>query len=64
LSHLIGGFVCKRDRENIPARNLFLGDEISDAMRDDACFARAGARKDEERTLCGKDSFTLLFVKL
>jgi hypothetical protein len=39
LSHLIGGFVRKRDRENIPARNLFLGDQISDAMSDDACFA-------------------------
>src|ERR1043165_4034184 len=39
LSHLIGGFVRKRNRENIPTRNFLLRDEIRDAMRDDASFA-------------------------
>ena len=62
LPHLIGGFVGERHRQNVPARNVFLGDQVSNSMRNDACFARTGAREDEQRTLCGEDSLSLLFV--
>ena len=55
-------FVRERHRENVPTRNLFFGDEIGDAMRDDSRLAGAGARENEERTLRGQHSFTLLLV--
>jgi hypothetical protein len=39
LSHLVRGFVRKRYREDVPARDFLLSDEISNAMRDDARLA-------------------------
>src|SRR5947208_2424707 len=34
LAHFLRGLVSKSDRENVPRRDAFLGDEVSDAMRD------------------------------
>jgi hypothetical protein len=62
LAHLVRGFVCERDGEDVPARDFFLGDEIRDTMRDDARFAGAGARKNQERAFGSKHSLALLFI--
>jgi hypothetical protein len=34
LAHLFRGFVRERDREDVPTGNVFVGDEISNAMGD------------------------------
>jgi hypothetical protein len=45
LLHFIGGFVRKSYRENVPYRDSVFRDEISDTMRNDACFAGTCARE-------------------
>ena len=62
LAHLIGGLVCKRDGEDVPARNFFLGDKIRDAMRNHTRFAGAGTCEDQERSFGSKHSLALLFI--
>ena len=39
LAHLLRGFVGKCDRENVPRRDAFFGDQVGDAMCDDARLA-------------------------
>ena len=34
LAHLLCGFVSERDRENVPGRDAFFGDQVGDAMSD------------------------------
>ena len=46
LAHLLCGFIGEGDRENIPRRDAFFGDQVSDAMGDYARFAGAGAGQD------------------
>ena len=62
LAHLVGGFVCERNGEDVPARDFLLGNEVRDAMRDNARFTRPGARENQERAFSGKHSLALLFI--
>jgi hypothetical protein len=62
LAHLFRGFVRERDREDVPTGNVFVGDEISNAMGDDACFTGACAGQNKERTFSREYCFSLLVV--
>ena len=46
--HLAGSLVGKRDREDIPRRNVVLGDEVGDAVREDARLAAPGSGEYEQ----------------
>ena len=61
LAHLIGGLVGERHGEDGFGRHA-LGEQIGDAIGDDAGLARAGAGEDEERSVEGRDGFALRAV--
>jgi hypothetical protein len=63
LTHFLRGLVGKRDRHDLIGIRDLLGDEIRDAMRDDARLARAGSRKDQERAVGLSYSFLLCRVQ-
>ena len=50
-AHLLGGLVREGDREHAVRRREAFGDEVRDAMRDDARLARSRARKDQQRAM-------------
>ena len=53
LPHFLGGFVCERDRQNVPRRHALLTDEIGYAIGDHASFARAGASQNQQGAIGG-----------
>ena len=63
LPHLLGGFVGEGDREDVPRRHAFFGDQVGDAMSDDARLAGAGAGENQQRAFGCLDGFALLFVE-
>ena len=63
VAHLVGGFVGEGDGENRIGRRALI-DQIGDAVGDDARFARAGSRQDQQRTFGSEDSFALLRVQI
>ena len=51
LAHLLGRLVGEGDGEDLVRTRESLGDQIGDAMRDDARLARARAGEDQQRRL-------------
>jgi len=64
VAHLIGGFVCESDRENLPRFAFFFVDEIGDAIGDDARFAAARTREYEHGTVDGRNRVALRFIQV
>jgi hypothetical protein len=62
LLHFARGLVRERDSQNVLRRDA-LGDEVRDAVGDDACLARARARQDQNRAVDGFSGLTLLRVQ-
>ena len=50
LAHLAGGFVGERDGQDGGRRHVPRGDQVRDAVRDDAGLAAARAGQDQQRT--------------
>ena len=63
LAHFLGGLVGEGDRHDLIGIRDLLGDEIGDAMRDDARLSRAGSGKDQERAVGLSYSFLLCRVE-
>ena len=60
--HLPGGLVGEGNGQDRRSGHTFGGDEVSDAMRNDAGFTAACAGKDEERAFGMTHRFSLLRV--
>jgi hypothetical protein len=52
VAHLCCGLIGERDSQKTIGRRNLLGNEIGDAMRDDARLAGSRAGKNQERTVC------------
>ncbi len=59
LAHFLGGLVGEGDRHDLIGIRNFFGDEIGDAMRDDARLSRACAGENQQRTVRLADGFLL-----
>ena len=58
-THFASGFIGESDGEYGERGNFVSGDNVRDAMSDDARFAAAGAGEDQEGSFGGGDCFTL-----
>ena len=63
LAHLGRGLVGKRDGKDLPGLNTQVAEHMCDAEGQDAGLARAGAGKDQQRTLGGQDRLALGGIK-
>ena len=64
LTHLFCRFIGEGDGENVPRCDAFFRNQVSDAMRNNACFARARTGENKKRPFCMKYGLALLFVEL
>ena len=62
FSHLVGGLIGEGDGQDGTAGHALL-DQMGDAIGDDARLAGARAGQNEDRTVGGEDSFTLLRIQ-
>jgi hypothetical protein len=62
LAHFLGGLVREGDRHDLIGIGDLLGDEIGDAMRDDARLSRTRSCENQERTISLSYSFLLCRV--
>ncbi len=62
-THFFRGFVGERDGKNFVVLRVPFGQEVRDALRDDARLARAGARKDEQRAVDVQDGLALFGIE-
>ena len=62
--HLPGGLVREGDGEDLVRLHAAGGDEVRDAVREDARLPRAGAGDDEHRALGGEDGLALRRVQV
>jgi hypothetical protein len=62
ISHFIGGFVRKRQRDDLPGRNS-VGDHPCNSMRDHASLSTAWSSDDQQWTFGVLDGGTLRIVK-
>ena len=58
-AHFTRGLVGESDRQNREWRHLIRGDDVRDAVRDDARLAAARSGKDQEWSFGSSDGFTL-----
>ncbi len=63
LAHFARGFIGERDGEDGRRRHAAFGDNVRDAMRDDARFAAARAGQNQQRTFGVAHRFTLLGIE-
>ena len=63
LAHFLGGLVGEGDRHDLIGIRDLLGDEIRDAMRDDARLSRARACEDQQRAVGLSYSFLLCRIQ-
>ena len=63
LAHFLRGLVGERDRHDLIGIRDLLGDEIRDAMRDDARLSRPGAGEDQQRAFGLSNSFLLCRIQ-
>ena len=59
LAHFLRGLVREGDRHDLIGIRDLLGDEIRDAMRDDARLSRPGSCEDQQRAFGLSNSFLL-----
>ncbi len=62
-THFFRGFVGEGDGKNFVVLREPLGQQIRDALRDDARLARAGAGKDEQRAVDVQDGLALFGIE-
>jgi hypothetical protein len=62
FAQLGGRTVRKRDREDLPRRDVLDADEVRDPVRQHTGLARAGAGENQQRTLGGRDRPRLLGI--
>ena len=63
VAHFLGGLVGEGDGEDLVGLRVAVGDEVRDAMRDDARLARARAGEDQQRAVDVQDRFALFGVE-
>ena len=63
LAHFAGGFIGESDGENRRRRHVALGDDVRDAMSDDASFSAARTGQDQQRAFRVAHRFSLLRVQ-
>ncbi len=61
--HLVGGFVCERESQDLRRTGSPRGYQPRDPARDDLSLAGAGAGNDQQRTLAVTDGASLLGVE-
>ncbi len=64
LPHLACGFIGEGDRQHFVRRGVSVADEIRDAIGDDACLSRAGARQNQQRPVDVQHGLTLFGVEI
>ena len=64
FAHLSGRLVRERDREDLPRPRSTRGQQVGDAVREDARLAGTRARQDQQRPVCGKYRVPLHRVQL
>ena len=62
-AHLFGGLVRERDGEDFVRLRVTVADEVRDPARDDARLARAGAGKNQQRTVDVQNGFALFGIE-
>ena len=62
LAHLLRGFVCEGDCEDVPRIHAALIHQIGNSVGDDPRFARAGAGQNQHRSLRVLDGLPLLCI--
>ena len=62
--HLAGGLVGEGHREDVARVHAAHGEQVGDAVRDDAGLAAAGARQHEQRPVAGEDGVALRRIQI
>ena len=62
-AHFFRRFVGEGDGKNFVVLRVAFGQEVRDALRDDARLARAGAGKDQQRAVDVQDGFALFGIE-
>ena len=63
LAHLLGGLVGERDGQHRGTRHMMRGNQVRDAIRDDASLTASCSGKQQHRTFDMRNGFTLLGIQ-